>query len=293
VSEPRQTRVVANGIDHHVITWGEPERGTVVLCHGFLDLGWSWDAVARQLAAEGLRAIAFDWRGHGESGWVGPGGYYHFPDYLMDLEELLPQLVGDERVHLVGHSMGGTACSMYAGLRSERLRSLTLIEGIGPPGHGPEIVPDRVEAWLRTVGKLRARTAPRVMASVDEALKRMRVQNTDLPDELGRFLAEKGTRDAEGGEGRTWSFDPLHQTRSPMPFQKEMYLAFLDRITVPTLLVGARNGFRIPDEAERASHIADVRTVELGEVGHMIHWMAPAPLANTLLRFFEGTDLTS
>lgn len=286
--EPRESRVAANGIDHHVITWGEPGRGTVVLCHGFLDMAWSWDAVARRLVAAGLRAVAFDWRGHGESSWVGPGGYYHFPDYLLDLEELLPQVAGDERIHLVGHSMGGTACSMYAGVRSDRLRSLTLAEGLGPPAHPSTLVPDRVEAWLRTVETVRARGREhRPMASLDDALRRMRVQNPRLPEELGRFLAEKGTRPAPGGEGLLWSFDPLHRTRAPMPFDLDVYLAFLERIAVPTLVLGAEDGFRVPGEAERMLHIADARLVELGKVGHMMHWFAPDAVADAVLAFFS------
>jgi len=282
---PAESRVTANGIEHHVVEWDGGERGTVVLCHGFLDIAWSWDAVARRLAAEGRRAVAFDWRGHGESDWVGAGGYYHFPDYVLDLEELLPQLARDgERVHLVGHSMGGTACSMYAGTTTERLRSVTLIEGIGPPAHPPEIVPDRFGAFLRTVRQLRERSGPKSMRDTRDALARMRVQNPDLPDELGLFLAERATRPVPGGV--VWRFDPLHRTSSPMPFLIESYLAFLRRIDVPTLVIGAARGYRVPDEAERLAAIPNARLHEIPDVGHMIHWLAADPLADALLSFF-------
>lgn len=286
MAQAQESRVCANGIEHHVVTWGGAgDRGTVVLCHGFLDMAWSWDAVARRLAGEGFRVVAFDWRGHGESSWVGPGGYYHFPDYVLDLHELLPQLA-DDPVHLVGHSMGGTACSMYAGTTAERLRSLALIEGLGPMSHPLSIVPDRFGAFLRTVGKVRAKP-PRVLASLEEAVARMRVQNPGLTDELGRFLAERSTRPAPGGDGLVWSFDPLHQTQSPMPFTVEAYREFLRRIDVPTLVVGASRGFRVPDEAERIAELPKARTVEIEGVGHMIHWFAPRELAEALTGFWD------
>ncbi len=283
MTEPVESRVVANGIEHHVIAWEGGDRGTIVLCHGFLDIAWSWDAVARRLAAAGFRAVAFDWRGHGESGWVGAGGYYHFPDYVLDLDELLPRLATG-RVHLVGHSMGGTACSMYAGTTTERLRTLTLIEGIGPVGHGPELVPDRFGAFLRTVRGVRDEPA-RVLRDLDEAVARMRVQNPELGDELGRFLAARSTRPAPGGHGLVFGFDPLHRTRSPMPFSVEAYGAFLRRIDVPVLVVGASRGFRVPDEAERVALLRDGRTVEVEGVGHMVHWFAPDALAAALVGF--------
>ena len=115
--------------DQSTLHVGQPaglENGgeTILLCHGFLDCAASFARVATALAERGHRAIAFDWRGHGKTDWVGAGGYYHFPDYALDLYELTAALEL-ERYHLVGHSMGGTATTLFAGSRPAGLRSLT------------------------------------------------------------------------------------------------------------------------------------------------------------------------
>ena len=280
----RERFVVANQLRHHVVEWpalsGDAEAETVFLAHGFLDIAWSWKAVAERLQAEGFRCIAWDWRGHGESEHIGKGGYYHFPDYVLDLDELVGALA-EGPVHLVGHSMGGTVCTLYAGVRGATLKTLTLVEGLGPPAWDFERTPSKFEAWLATVAKHRSRT-PRAL-SLDECVKRMRIQNPDLPDALGRFLAEKSTVEVEGG--RAWRFDPLHRTTSPMPFRVEVFRAFLKRIPVPTLVVAGERGFRLPDEADRHGHIPDHRFVELPGVGHMIHWLQPEELAREITGF--------
>lgn len=271
----------ANGLDHHVIRWGDHPLD-VVLCHGFLDIGWSFDAVAKELVRTGHGVASFDWRGHGRSEWIGRGGYYHFPDYVLDLDELLPQLA-DEPVHLVGHSMGGTACAMYAAARPERLRTLSLIEGLGPPEMEPREPAKRLRAWLEGVRRVRAKS-PRPMRDAREALKRMRVQNPDLPDELGLFLVDNSTEATDGG--LRWTFDPLHKTLSPRPFQAALFEAVLSSITTPTLVVAGERGMRLQDEKRRVDEIPDHRFVEIPDVGHMIHWLKPKELAAVLDGFF-------
>jgi len=283
VSGASETTLTANGLRHRVLRWGE-RPVDVVLCHGFLDVAWSFDALARRLVDAGHGVASFDWRGHGQSEWIGAGGYYHFPDYVLDLDELIPQL-SDEPVHLVGHSMGGSACAMFAAARPERIRTLALVEGIGPPELEPKDPAKRLKAWLDGVAKARSKTA-RPMHDEREALSRMRIQNPELSDELGLFLISKSTKRVDGGI--QWTFDPLHKTWAPRPFQASAFGELLRAIRTPTLIVAGERGFRLEDEADRIGKIANHRFVEIEDVGHMIHWFLPERLAAELVAFFSG-----
>ncbi|MGB8332762.1 MAG: alpha/beta hydrolase [Polyangiales bacterium] len=277
----REQELIANGLRHHVIRWGD-HPVDVVLCHGFLDIGWSFDAVARELVAAGHGVVSFDWRGHGQTEWVGAGGYYHFPDYVLDLDELLPQF-GEQPVHLVGHSMGGSVCVMYAAVRPERLRSLTLIEGIGPPEMEPRHPTARLRAWLDGVAMVRTKTR-QPMKDAQDALTRMRIQNPELSEELGLFLISKSTRPVNGG--LQWTFDPLHKTWSPRPFDAQVFGMLLESISTSTLVVAGERGFRLQDEQDRIAKIKRHRVSEIPDVGHMVHWFQPRVLASELARFF-------
>lgn len=291
MTEPTSRFVEANRLRHHVLSW-EPETllesRSILLCHGYLDVAWSWHATAKALAARGRRVLAFDWRGHGQTEWVGRGGYYHFIDYVLDLTELTAALglAGPDApgFDLVGHSMGGTACAMFAATRPAGLHALALLEGTGPPASPDEALPERVETWLATVAKQRER-APRPLRDLDDAITRLRVMHPDLEGELARFVAEKHTVTRDGA---LWfAFDPLHRTRSPLPFRLEGFRAQLARIAVPTLVVSGERGWTPEDQADRVARIPVHEEHEIPGVGHMLHWHAPAPLAAALLEFFD------
>ncbi len=295
---PTQSRVSANGIEHHVLTW-QPEDSSsapsdlIVLCHGFLDVAWSYRWVAERLCAMGHYVVAFDWRGHGDSSWVGVGGYYHFPDYVLDLHLLLPKLAAPgARIHLVGHSMGGTACTLYCGTETEAIATLTLIEGVGPLAHPVELAPARFEGFLRTTAAFadvppEARTAGKPMKDLSAVLGRLRVQNPTLSDERGLWLAERSAR--QTADGWVWKFDPLHRSRSPFPFLAEMFMSFLDRVTLPVLFLCSDNGFRPPDEAARLARIAQLERRQFNGFGHNLHWFAPEQVADAIARHVTKT----
>jgi pimeloyl-ACP methyl ester carboxylesterase len=160
---PLSRRVAANGLEHHVLEWsdarGAEARATVVLLHGFMDAAGTWDLVAPALARASLRVLAPDLRGFGDGARVPPGAYYYFADYVFDVAELIDALVpASAPVVLVGHSMGGTVATLYAGTFPDRARRLVIAEGLGPPDSRHEQVPDRVRAWIDQVRAVRSRS---------------------------------------------------------------------------------------------------------------------------------------
>jgi pimeloyl-ACP methyl ester carboxylesterase len=280
--------VLVNGIRLHVHRFqpasSRPTGLTVLLVHGFMDSGATWDLVAEPLARAGHDVVAPDMRGFGESDPVGAGGYYHFPDYVGDLAALIEQL-DRKRIVLVGHSMGGTIASLYAGAMSDRIERLALLEGIGTLHADPSTAVDRMRTWLRDMRTIDRRR--RVLASFDDALERLAHTYPSIPREVLESRARLLTR--TDSSGLSWAYDPLHRTTSPTPFSFEAFKGFLSNITVPTLFVsGGSTGWRVPDESERLACIANVTHVDLPDAGHMMHWKAPAALAECLLRFLAS-----
>src|SRR4051812_22002385 len=84
-------------------TAAPPSGLTVLLLHGFMDAGSTWGLVAEPLARAGHEVVAPDLRGFGLSDSIGAGGYYHFPDYVADVSELV-DVLAPRRLALVGHS---------------------------------------------------------------------------------------------------------------------------------------------------------------------------------------------
>ena len=83
-------------------------------------------------AVAGWRVLRYDSRGHGGS--EGPPGAYSFEQLAEDVRALM-DLVGIERAHFVGLSMGGMVGQALALDHPERVRSLVLCD---TRGHTPE-----------------------------------------------------------------------------------------------------------------------------------------------------------
>jgi pimeloyl-ACP methyl ester carboxylesterase len=286
VPAPRERFIEANDLKHHVLEWdGAASDTTVVLLHGFLDLGWSFERLGARLADK-YHVVAPDFRGHGDSQWVGAGGYYYFADYILDLTRLLPQLTRS-RMFVVGHSMGGTAATYYTGLFPDQVEKLALLEGIGPPGDDPDIAPERILENIRTVDSMRARK-PRVLNSLDTAVETLAHLYPRVARQWLREFARHATRPIEGTPGELqWKYDPLHRTRSPMPFDERVFAAFIRRITCPVLLVDSIDQ-DVPtvSNPERQAQYKTATKHVLADSGHMMQLDQPERLAEMLLEFF-------
>jgi pimeloyl-ACP methyl ester carboxylesterase len=284
---PRALTVPANGLSHHVLEWpAHAAESTVLLLHGYRDAAATWDLVAPALTAAGLRVLAPDLRGFGDGPRVPPGGYYHFPDYAFDVADIVDALVpAGSPLFLVGHSMGGTVATLYAGAFPPRPTRLVLVEGTGAPDMPHDIAPDRLRSWVDEVRTVRAR-GERSMPSSEEALRRLAGNHPRIAEDVLRTRLDALARPAPDG-GVTWKADPLHGTRSPFPFFAESWKAFARRVTCPVLFVsGGPLGWHPPDEDARLAAFASLRRVEIDDAGHMMHWSRPAELSRLLIDFF-------
>jgi pimeloyl-ACP methyl ester carboxylesterase len=293
-------RVRANELEHHVLEWapdaasgsagsfGSSGPRTVVLVHGYMDAGGTWDRVAPALAAQGLRVLAPDMRGFGAGARAPAGSYYHFVDYVFDLADLVEVLSPGEPIALVGHSMGGTIATLFAGTFPERVVRLALIEGVGPPDNPFEVGPVRMRGWIEQVRASRGRGKGRPTFSRDEALRRMAANHPSVAAEVLEHRLPHLAADA--GDGRiAWHFDALHRTTAPMPFFAKLFIEFAKNVTCPVLFVsGGPLGYHPPDEHDRLAAFATIKRAELPSAGHMVHWTAPDALTPLLVEHLRG-----
>jgi len=282
----RPLDVVANGLTHRVIEWTAPGAvATALLIHGFMDAGGTWDLVAPRLAGAAFRVLAPDLRGYGDGARVPPGGYYYFPDYLLDVAELVEALVPPAGPLLVvGHSMGGTVATLYAGATPARVSRLVVVEGVGPPDSQHEHTPDRMRHWIDGVRGVRGR-AERTMASHDEALDRLAANHPRVDREVLRTRLPALARVRPDGRV-VWKADPLHATRSPVPFFAETFKAFVKRVECPTLFVsGGPAGWHPPDEQQRIECFRALSRLDIDDAGHMMHWTHPDLLSKAIADF--------
>jgi esterase len=98
----------------------------IVFLHGLMGFSSNWQRIAKALEDE-YEILVYDQRGHGRS--FHPESGYAPKDFAGDLKLILDEL-GWDKIHLVGHSMGGRAAISFAAQWPEHLEKL-VIEDIG------------------------------------------------------------------------------------------------------------------------------------------------------------------
>ena len=296
--------VPVRGLRCHAHVWGdaslvEPGRAPLLLLHGWMDVGASFQFLVDELArAEGFErwVIAPDWRGFGLSDRPAADTYW-FPDYLADLDALLDALVPQatfDRIDLGGHSMGGNVVMSYAGVRPGRIRRLINLEGFGLPQTQPHQAPKRLVKWL---DEIKSPQALRSYASVDDVAARLLKNNPLLTPDKAAWLAPHWSRQdrAPGGDGQ-WHIlgDPAHKRSNPVLYQVDEVLEAWKLITAPVLWAEGDQtdvakwwGHRYPRSEfdTRLGQVAQVQRVLLSPCGHMLHHDQPQALAQHIAAF--------
>jgi len=304
---PRHEERVVRGLRHRVTWWGEPSEAPVVLLHGFMDCGATWQFLADCLPATWSLA-APDWRGFGHTEWAA-GGYW-FPDYFADLESLLDALVPHVAARVIGHSMGANIALMYGGIRPERLAWIASLEGFGLSRTRAQDAPLRYTKWL---DELRQPVRNGRYRSIAQLASLLRARNPRLTPERAEFVAQAWSRPAESDSSASASpgsasgpapdsgqevellFDPRHRLVNPVLYRREEAEACWARIGTPVLLARGDTGddrslhMRTAAEEMRA-HIRNLEIVAVPDAGHMLHHEEPEVLAGHIKEFAARQD---
>ncbi|MEV5544189.1 alpha/beta hydrolase [Saccharopolyspora shandongensis] len=138
----RHRFVDVGGIRLAYQVYGSPDAPAVVLLHALGENCEDWSTVASVLA-RGRRVHALDLRGHGRSDWPGEYSLELMRDDVLRFLDVL----GLDRVDLVGHSMGGIVAYLLASEQPQRVARLVL-EDIAAPRPRRAVAPVRPDGDL-------------------------------------------------------------------------------------------------------------------------------------------------
>jgi esterase len=277
-SPPTDRYVVLDGLRFHYVERGAADAPVLLMLHGLRSYAETFDEIAEALCAR-FRVIALDQRGRGRTDWD-PAGDYYSARYVADIEALCAAL-GLERLHLLGHSMGGSNAMVFTGRHPQRVASL-VIEDSGPGASAAGAGSDRIKRELaNTVMSFPDRDAARaswraMRPNVTEAAIESRVRHSMVEHPDGHF---------------TWRHDQAGIARArldPDPTRIPDLWPSVAAIACPTLLVRGRDSdfLRADTAAEMVRRNSLIRLHEIAGAGHYVHDDQPAAFLDAVRTFY-------
>ncbi len=285
VYNPIKARTVrelsVRGVKYAVNEWGDSGAPLIVYLHGWGDTGSTLQFVVDALKSDWY-VIAPDWRGFGRSTFDCTS--YWFPDYLADLNDLLAIYSPQEPARLVGHSMGANVAGLFAGTMPERISAMVNIEGFGLADSKPDDAPRRYREWIEAQD-----LAFSEYASYESLGTRINKRNRHMSAAAASFVAREWAREGADGVVRLRA-DSRHKLPNPVLYRRAEAESCWRAITAKTLLVtGAES--RLAEQVANAPGLEwpDAKRIDIEKAGHMLHFEAPAALAEVIEGFLLQT----
>jgi pimeloyl-ACP methyl ester carboxylesterase len=267
-------RVPGAGVN--LAVWEEGDGPAALLLHGFPDTHRLWRNQVRALTGAGLRAIAPDLRGRGESGRPAAVEDYGIGHSVADMLRVLDEL-GAERAHVVGHDFGAVVAWLLAALHPERVDHLVAMS-VGHPGTAQRrTIEQREKAWYTLLFQFED-VAERLLMRNDWQLLREWLRDDGDVDEYIAELSREGALTA----GLRWYRANLapHRQLEPPPS--------LPSITAPTLGMWSSRDHYLTEDRMVASAECVTGPWRYERLDDLSHWMqldAPHRVDELLLDF--------
>jgi pimeloyl-ACP methyl ester carboxylesterase len=263
--------VTVNGLTIHYLDWGGSNKPPMILIHGIARHAHTFDHLVPALSRD-YHVIAYDMRGHGDSGWS-PDGAYLVEDHVKDLEGLVQQL-RLKNVTLLGNSTGGRVVQVYAGLHPD-LVSRIIVEDVGPER------PQEIASGFAR----RVQVEANGWASEGELVAQLVKQNPRTSESQLRTYAKFGVKKREDGRV-VWKRDP----NLVKGFVATELWQYVSRISVPTIYVlGGASTIVAPEAQERLKKtLPKVTIVTMPGLGHYPSSEDPEGFLRIVRPFLEG-----
>lgn len=237
---------------------------TIIFLHGILGSSKAWLFQFAALAPT-YRIVAWDAPGYADSALVAAD----IDAYEQMLHHLISHL-GEKKVSLVGHSMGGTIASRYAARHPDKIKNLVL--SCTHPGYGaPESAPtsEKLEIRLKELAEIGR-----------EAYGKNRARDLlpfpEVPTAILDYAADIAAQTHLEGLRRATRMLQLADNRPLLP-----------QLSMPTLiLTGEKDGVVQPQlKADLLALVPYTRHIDMPGLGHAPYFQAP-DYYNALLHEF-------
>lgn len=266
------------------LRWHRESAPRILCLHGWLDNAASFMPLVPLLGE--MDVFALDFPGHGRSDRRHQTARYHFIDYIWDVEAVLNALNWQE-CHLIGHSMGAAVAAIYSAGAPERIRSMTMLDTLGPISVTSESSTDRLR---RSLFRSRIeKQPPRRYQSIDEMVAARR-RYSDLSESGARLICERSARKVE--DQYEWTNDPALNWVSCLVMTNDQAINFLQNIETPVLSMIATHEAPWSSSAkleERKQAISHGRH-EIISGHHHFHMDEPEKIADTIERHILTND---
>jgi len=257
----------------HYVDWGNHGAPHLLMIHGGRDHCRNWDWVAERLM-DRYHIVAPDLRGHGDSAWA-IGGNYSEINYIYDIAQLVHQKQMAP-VTILAHSLGGSIGLLYSGLFPDTVEKIVAIEGLGPSPQMMERmrgapIEERLRSWIK-MRRESAGRVPRKYATLEDAVARMREENTHLDEDQAWHLTIHGAVQNEDGT-YSWKFDNYVRMGGGVGgLSIDDQHRIWSGITAPVLLVRGMESWASDPVADgRAKHFKNARLANIEGAGHWSH----------------------
>jgi pimeloyl-ACP methyl ester carboxylesterase len=258
-------------------TWGDPDGQLVVLQHGGGQTRHAWKGAGETLGAAGYHVVAFDARGHSDSGWAGPEEYT--ADFMVEDLQCVIAGLGGKRPILVGASMGGGTSLIAIGEGTIDAAALVLVD------MAPRIAPEgtaKIQAFMNQ--------KPEGFDSLQEVADA--IANYQPHRARPRQLDGLAKNVRLGPDGKYhWHWDPARRNNRRMSDYRDRLSDAADNLKSPTLLVRGGLSDVLTEEGAQSflKQCPQAEYVNVKNAAHMVAGDRNDIFADSVIEFLKRT----